>query len=230
MFYWGDWTFILLIPAMLLAFWAQTKVKTTFNKYSAVPSSRRTTAADIAAGLLRNGGLGSVQIEKVAGQLTDHYDPRTRILRLSESVHGSNSVAAIGVAAHEVGHAIQHNTGYAALALRNSIVPVANFASTASFPLILLGFFLPSLRGLAYIGVLLFTAVLAFQLITLPVEFNASRRAVALLSDGGYITSQEVPMVKKVLGAAALTYVAATLVSFVTLLRYLIILGVFRDE
>jgi len=215
---------------MLLAFWAQIKVQSTFKKYSAVPTSRRNKGADVAASLLLRAGIGSVPVEMIAGQLTDHYDPGSRVLRLSEPVYGSNSVAALGVAAHEVGHAIQHNTGYAALAFRNSIVPVANFASTASFPLILLGFFLPALRSLAYIGVFLFTAVLLFQLVTLPVEFNASRRAVGLLSDGGYITDQEVPMVKKVLGAAALTYVAATLVSFVTLLRYLLILGIFSDD
>lgn len=230
MFYWGDWTFILLIPAMLVAFWAQIKVQSTFKKYSAVPSSRRNSAADVAAGLLRSAGIGSVQIERIAGQLTDNYDPGSRVLRLSEPVYGSNSIAALGVAAHEVGHAIQHNTGYAALSIRNSIVPVVNFASSASFPLILLGFLLPALRSLAYIGVLLFSAVLVFQLITLPVEINASRRAVGLLSDGGYISTQEVPMVKKVLGAAALTYVAATLVAFVTLLRYLLILGIFSDD
>lgn len=229
MFFW-DPTFVLLIPAMILAFYAQIKVQTTFNKYSKVPASRRTTGAELAANLLRQGGLHSVRVEAVAGNLTDHYDPRSRILRLSETVYGSNSVAALGVAAHEVGHAIQHETGYAPLGIRNSLVPVANFASTASFPLILVGLFVPALRSLAVLGVLIFAAVVAFQMITLPVEFNASRRAVALLSSGGYITHDEVPLVKKVLGAAALTYLAAALIAFLNLARFLLILGMLGGD
>jgi len=220
---------ILLIPALILAGWAQMRVQTTFNKYSKVASSRRMTGAEMAATLLRRGGLHQVRIERVPGNLTDHYDPRSKVLRLSDSVYGSNSIAALGVAAHEVGHAFQHETNYLPLGIRNAIVPVANFASSASFPLILIGL-LFGLPDLAAIGVLIFTAVVAFQLITLPVEFNASSRAVALLHSGGHITSQEVPMVKKVLGAAALTYVAAALVAFLNLARFLLILGVFHDE
>jgi Zn-dependent membrane protease YugP len=150
-------------------------------------------------------------------------------LRLSEPVYNSKSVAALGVAAHEVGHAIQHENHYLPLGIRNSIVPVASFASTASFPLILIGMFL-GIRSLAVIGVIIFTVVVVFQLVTLPVEFNASNRAVALLSSGGYITSQEAPMIKKVLGAAGMTYVAAALVSFLNLVRMLAILGMFRDD
>jgi len=224
-----DPTLILLIPALILAGWAQLRVQTTFAKYSKVASSRRITGAEMAATLLRRGGLHSVRIERVPGNLTDHYDPRSKVLRLSDSVYGSNSIAALGVAAHEVGHAFQHETNYLPLGIRNAIVPVANFASSASFPLILIGL-LFGLPDLAAIGVLIFTAVVAFQLITLPVEFNASSRAVALLHSGGHITSQEVPMVKKVLGAAALTYVAAALVAFLNLARFLLILGVFHDE
>lgn len=224
-----DPTLILLIPALILAGWAQLRVQTTFAKYSKVASSRRMTGAEMAATLLRRGGLHSVRIERVPGNLTDHYDPRSKVLRLSDSVYGSNSIAALGVAAHEVGHAFQHETNYLPLGIRNAIVPVASFASSASFPLILIGLLL-GLPDLAAIGVLIFTAVVAFQLITLPVEFNASSRAVALLHSGGHITSQEVPMVKKVLGAAALTYVAAALVSFLNLVRFLLILGVFHDE
>ncbi|NLW45269.1 MAG: zinc metallopeptidase [Syntrophomonadaceae bacterium] len=224
-----DPTIILLIPALILAGWAQFKVQSTFARYSQVPSSRQITGAEMAATLLRRGGLHSVRIERVPGNLTDHYDPRSKVLRLSDSVYGSNSVAALGVAAHEVGHALQHETNYLPLGIRNAIVPVASFASSASFPLILIGL-LFGLPDLATLGVLIFTAVVAFQLITLPVEFNASSRAVALLQSGGHITSQEVPMVKKVLGAAALTYVAAALVSFLNLVRFLLILGVFHDE
>lgn len=224
-----DPTIILLIPAMLLAAWAQYKVTSTYKKYSQVPSEKRTTGAELASALLRRGGLHAVKIERVAGNLTDHYDPTSRILRLSDSVYDNSSVAALGVTAHEVGHAIQHDSGYAPLGIRNAIFPVVNIASTASFPLILIGL-LFGMRDLAIIGVAVFTAVVAFQLITLPVEFNASRRAVALLEGGGYVSSQEIPMVKKVLGAAALTYVAAALVSVLNLVRLLLIVGVGRDD
>lgn len=224
-----DPTFVILIPALILAGWAQYKVQSTYKKFNQVPSMRRTTGAELASALLRHGGLGSVRIERVPGHLTDHYDPRSRVLRLSDATYDSVSVAALGVAAHEVGHALQHENKYVPLGIRNAIVPVASFASTASFPLILIGLLL-GLRDLAVIGVIIFSVVVVFQLITLPVEFNASSRAVALLEGGGYITSQEVPMVKKVLGAAALTYVAAALVSLLNLLRFLLILGIGRDE
>lgn len=224
-----DPTMIILIPALLLAGWAQLRVQTTFQRFSKVGSARRISGADLASTLMRHGGLDGIKIEPVAGSLTDHYDPGKRILRLSEPVYGNSSIAALGVAAHEVGHAFQHENGYIPLKIRNSLVPAANFSSTASFPLILLGLLL-GIPGLATLGVLIFTAVVLFQLVTLPVEFNASHRAVALLSSGGYITSEEVPMVRRVLGAAALTYVAAALVSFFNLLRFLFILGVFNDN
>jgi len=228
--FFGIPSFIILIPALILAGWAQLYVQSTFSRYSNVEASRRITGAELAANLLRRGGVSSVRVEQIPGTLTDHYDPRSNVLRLSDPVYASNSVAALGVAAHEVGHALQHASGYVPLKLRNSIVPVANFGSTASFPLILLGLLL-GLPKLAFIGVVVFSAVVLFQIVTLPVEFNASHRAVALLESGGYLTSQEIPMVRKVLGAAALTYVAAALVSFLNLLRLLWIIGIFgRDE
>lgn len=225
-----DPSIIFLIPGLILAAWAQFKVKSTFARYSKVASSRRMNAAELAGNLLRRGGLAAVPVERVPGELTDHYDPRTRVLRLSDTVYGSNSVAALGVAAHEVGHALQHEKRYFPLGFRNSLVPVVSFASTASFPLILIGLFLPALRSLAMVGVIMFSAVVFFQLVTLPVEFNASRRAVALLNEGGYLNPDEIPMVQKVLGAAALTYVAAALVSFLNLVRFLFILGFFNND
>lgn len=227
MMFW-DPTMVLLIPALILSFYAQMKVSSTFKKYSQVSSVSGRNGSQLARMLLDRAGLSNVRIEHIAGQLSDHYDPRDQVLRLSDSVYGSTSVAALGVAAHEVGHAIQHGEQYAPLILRNSIVPVVNFASMASFPLLLIGLFIA--RPLAIVGVLLFTAVVIFQLITLPVEFNASRRAVTLLADGGYIYGDEIPAVKKVLGAAALTYVAAALVSLLNLLRFLILIGFNRDE
>lgn len=227
MLFW-DPTMILLIPAIILSFYAQMKVSSTFKKYSQVGSISGRTGAQLSRMLLDRAGLSEVRIEHIAGQLSDHYDPRDKVLRLSDSVYGSNSVAALGVAAHEVGHAIQHGQQYAPLVLRNSIVPVVNFASTLSFPLILIGLFISP--KLVLVGVVMFAAVVFFQLITLPVEFNASNRAVALLSDGGYIYGDEIPAVKKVLGAAALTYVAAAIVSLLNLLRFLILIGFNRDE
>jgi len=227
MFMW-DPTMIILIPAIILSLYAQMKVSSTFKKYSQVGSISGRNGAQLARMLLDRAGLSHVKVEHISGQLSDHYDPRDQVLRLSDSVYGSNSVAALGVAAHEVGHAIQHGEQYAPLVLRNAIVPVVNFASMASFPLLLIGLFISP--TLAIVGVVLFTAVVFFQLITLPVEFNASNRAVALLSDGGYIYGDEIPAVKKVLGAAALTYVAAAIVSLLNLLRFLILIGFNRDE
>lgn len=229
MFFPMDPTLIILIPAIILSLYAQFKVQSTFNRFAQVPSSSRLTGADLADKLLRSAGLHHVRIEYIPGNLTDHYDPTNRTLRLSESVYGSNSVAALGVTAHEVGHAIQHNQGYLPLQVRNSIVPVANIASTAAFPLLLIGLLLGAV-GLIKLGAVLFTAVVIFQLVTLPVEFNASNRAVALLARGGYLDIREIPMVKKVLGAAAMTYVAAALMSLLNLARFLILAGLGREE
>lgn len=212
-----------ILPALFLSIYAQIKVKSTFKRYSQVRSSRGMSGVDVATTILRRNGMsGQVAVEPVPGELSDHYDPTVHKVRLSETVYGSNSVAAIGVAAHEVGHAIQHHESYGPLELRHRIVPITNFASGASFPVLLLGFILNSL-DLIMVGIILFSAVVVFHLVTLPVELNASRRAVAQLSSSGIISGSEVPMVKKVLGAAALTYLAATLSSIATLLYYLMI-------
>ena len=215
---------LFIIPALLLSIYAQFKVKSTFNRYSRVRSSRGLSGAEAANTILRRNGLSTVSGEPIRGSLTDHYDPTVKTLRLSETVYGSNSISAIGVAAHEVGHAIQHQQQYGPLALRHKLVPVTNFASSASFPILLVGYFINSL-DLVMIGILLFSAVVLFHVVTLPVELNASNRAVMQLSDAGIISSNEVPMVKKVLGAAALTYLAATLSAIANLLYYLAIFG-----
>jgi len=213
--------FIFIIPALLLSLYAQFKVKSTFEKYSKVRSSRGITGADVASTILRRNGMsGRVSVEPVAGSLSDHYDPRSHTVRLSETVYGSNSISAIGVAAHEVGHAIQHNQQYAPLELRHKIVPVTNFASSASFPILLVGMLMQN-AGLIMLGILLFTAVVLFHVVTLPVELNASRRAVVQLQEAGLVVNNEVPMVKSVLGAAAFTYIAATLMAVANLLYYL---------
>ncbi len=213
---------ILILPAFLLSIYAQFKVKSTFNKYSNVRAARGITGAEVANTILRRNGMSSIAVEQVRGSLTDHYDPKTRTVRLSETVYGSSSIAALGVAAHEVGHAIQHSQQYGPLELRHKLVPVTNFASTASFPILLLGFFLYS-ADLILIGIILFTAVVLFHAVTLPVELNASRRAVLQLSEAGIISHQEAPMVKKVLSAAALTYLAAALSAIANLLYYVMI-------
>lgn len=219
-----------ILPALLISMYAQYKVKSTFTKYSQVRSAYGRTGADVAANLLRLNGLGNkVGIEPIRGELTDNYDPRSQVLHLSESVYGNNSIAAIGVAAHEVGHAIQHNQQYAPMQLRHAIVPVANFASAASFPILLVGMLINSLNLILF-GVILFSAVVLFHVVTLPVELNASNRAVVQLSQAGLISNEEVPLVKKVLGAAAMTYLAATLMAIANLLYYVMIFMGGRDE
>lgn len=221
---------IFIVPALLISMYAQFKVKTTFSRYSQVRSSRGTTGAQAASVLLQRNGMGGlVPIRPIAGSLSDNYDPRSHTLNLSETVYGSNSIAAIGVAAHEVGHAIQHNEKYAPLQLRSAIVPVTNFASSASFPLLLLGMIMHSMN-LIMVGIILFSAVVVFHIVTLPVELNASHRAVVQLADSGLISSEEVPMVKRVLGAAAFTYLAATLVAIANLLYYVLIFMGNRDD
>ncbi|NLN87921.1 MAG: zinc metallopeptidase [Syntrophomonadaceae bacterium] len=221
---------IFIIPALLISLYAQFNIKSTYKKYSQIRSSRGTTGAEAAVTLLQRNGLGGkVRINPIAGDLTDNYDPRDNSLNLSQTVHSNTSIAAIGVAAHEVGHAIQHNEGYTPLQLRASIVPVANFASSASFPILLVGFLLNSMN-LVLVGILLFSAVVVFHLVTLPVEFNASQRAVVQLSQAGLVSNDEVPMVKKVLGAAAMTYLAATLTAIANLLYYVMIFMSGRDD
>ncbi|CFX77288.1 Peptidase, membrane zinc metallopeptidase, putative [Syntrophomonas zehnderi OL-4] len=213
---------MLILPALILSMYAQFKVKSTFRRYSNVRASSGATGRDVAVNLLNRNGIGRVHVEPIAGNLTDHYDPQSYTVRLSEAVYGNDSIAAIGVAAHEVGHAIQHGQQYGPLELRHKLVPVTNFASSASFPILLIGLLLQQ-ANLILVGIVLFSAVVLFHLVTLPVEFNASRRAVAQLSDIGVIGNDEVPMVKKVLGAAALTYLAAALSAIANLLYYLLI-------
>jgi len=221
--------FILVFPAMLLAMYAQYKVKSSFSKYSRVPASSGVTGAQAARGLLDAKGLYNVPIELSHGSLSDHYDPRGRVLRLSPEVYHSNSVAALGVAAHEVGHAIQHDEQYVPLDVRHKLVPVANIGSMAAFPLILLGFVLQS-SDFLFFGILAFSLAVAFQVITLPVEFNASRRALTLLVDKGYIAPGEAANTKKVLDAAAMTYVASTAVAVAELLKYIFIFMGQRED
>jgi len=220
MFFW-DYTFFLLIPPLILAFYAQAKVKGAYRKYSQVFASSKRTGAQTAYELLQAGGAGDVKIEKLPGELTDHYDPRKRVLRLSQGVYESTSVAALGIAAHETGHALQHRNHYYPLSLRNTIYPVANLGSTLAFPLFFIGFIF-SQRGpsiLMDIGILLFTAAVVFSVVTLPVEFNASRRALALLHDRQFLTPAEMTGARAVLKAAALTYVASTAMAAMQLLR-----------
>ncbi len=224
-----DPTYILLIPAILLALYAQAKVQSTYARYSRVLSRRGITGAQVAAELLRSKGLYDVRIEPIRGRLTDHYDPRTKTLRLSEQIYGSTSLAALGIAAHEVGHAFQHADEYGPLKLRNAIVPVANIGSHLAIPLLLLGL-LFSLPGLAAAGVVAFSLAVLFQLITLPVEYNASNRALEVLETGGYLYRDEISQTRKVLSAAALTYVAATIMAVMQLLRLMLLSGMLGNR
>lgn len=229
----GFWdpTMILVLIGALLSMWASGTVQSTFKKYSSVRSMSGMTGAEAAKRLLNSQGIYDVTIRSVPGQLTDHYDPRNKTLNLSEPVYQSTSVSAIGVAAHECGHAIQDNVGYAPLKLRGAFVPVANFGSQLSLPLILIGFFIGGAGStLVQIGIWMFVLAILFQVITLPVEFNASGRAVALLADTGILKGDEVGQTKKVLGAAALTYVAAVAASVLQLLRLIILFGGRRDR
>lgn len=220
---------IFMLPALILTVFAQTRVYSVFNRYSRVRNARGCTGAQAAGVLLNKNGLSQVRIEPIGGRLSDLYDPRSRTLRLSENVYGSASIAAIGVAAHEVGHAIQHNQRYGPLEFRHAMVPVTNFASGASWFVIIIGFLL-QWSNMVLLGIILFSVVVLFHLVTLPVEFNASRRAVVQLSEAGLISAEEAPQVKKVLGAAALTYVAATLSSVMTLLYYVMMFAGGSDD
>ena len=226
-----DPTWILVIIGAVLSMAASAKVNSTFNKYSKVRSMTGMTGEDAAKRLLNSQGIYDVTVRPVKGQLTDHYDPRTKTVNLSESVFHSTSVAAIGVAAHECGHAMQDNVGYVPLKLRGAIVPVANIGSQAAFPLIIIGVLIGGMGSpLVNIGLILFSLAVIFQLITLPVELNASRRAITLLDQVGILGGQEVNQTRKVLGAAALTYVAALAASVLQLLRLVILFGGRRDN
>lgn len=213
---------IIIIPALVLSFWAQMKVKTTFEKYSKIRSMNGYTGEQVARMLLDAGGLFDVPVEVINGKLTDHYDPSTRVMRLSNDVYYGTSVASIGVAAHETGHAIQHKEKYSPLVIRNSIVPVVNISSNLSWVLLILGL-LMSMKGLVDIGIFLFTAVVVFQLITLPVELNASNRALNILESRAILYGDELKGAKNVLNAAALTYIAAALMAISQLIRLIII-------
>ena len=230
-YYYGfDWTYLVLVlPCLILSLWASSTVKSTFNRYSTQYSSRRITGAEAAQRVLRNNGVHNVRIEHVSGNLTDHYDPKSNVIRLSDGVYDSTSTAAIGVACHEAGHAVQYATNYAPIKLRAAIIPITNFGSKLAMPLILIGIVLSFLGNfsyaLVYLGIACFALSLVFQLVTLPVEFNASRRAVRAISDAGILTQQELSGAKKTLKAAAMTYVAATAVSLAQLLRLIILFG-----
>ncbi|WFR55014.1 zinc metallopeptidase [Anaerocolumna sp. AGMB13025] len=220
-----DSTYFLIIIGAVLSLAASARVKTTFAKYSKVRSLSGMTGAQAAERILYSAGIYDVAVMHVSGSLTDHYDPRDKTLKLSDNVYGQSSVAAIGVAAHECGHAIQHDKGYVPLRLRTAIVPVANIGATVSWPLIIIGLFLGYSQTLINLGIILFSCAVLFQLVTLPVEFNASARAVRILDETGILYGEEVTGTKKVLGAAALTYVAAAAASILQLLRLVILFG-----
>jgi len=219
-FYFDTGYLIYVLPALLFAFYAQMKVRSAFETYSRQPSTSGMSGAHVARDLLDRAGLGNVRVEMTQGRLVDNYDPRSKVLRLSREVYGSSSVAALGVAAHEVGHAVQDGTGYAPLYLRNGLVPAAQFGSSAAWPLFFAGFIFRS-GFLMDIGILLFAAAVVFTIVTLPVEYNASGRAIGLLEAGGYVRGGEVQAVRAVLDAAALTYLAATAMAIAQFLRLL---------
>lgn len=229
-YYGFDWTYIVLVlPCIILSLWASASVKSTFRRYSTQYSARGITAADAATRVLLNNGIRNVRIERVAGELTDHFDPKTNVIRLSDSVYNSTSTAAIGVACHEAGHAVQYATHYAPIKLRAAIIPITNFGSKLAMPLILLGILLSSLisisYSLVYLGIACFGLSLLFQLITLPVEFNASHRALRAIESTQILSANEMKGAKKTLKAAAMTYVAATAVALAQLLRLILMFG-----
>ena len=225
-----DWTYLLLIPALLLSLWAQFRVSSTFNRFSKVRASSGMTATQMAEQLLHAEGVYDVSVERTRGNLTDHYDPKNMVLRLSDSTANSTSVAALGVAAHEAGHVLQHRDGYAPLMLRTAAVPVVNIGSNLSWPLFLVGLIF-SWEPLLYAGIALFALAVLFAIITLPVEFNASKRALAALEANGYLQpGEEMRGARKVLSAAAMTYVASAFMAIMQLLRLLAIAGSRRDD
>lgn len=225
-----DWTYILLIPALILSMWAQFRVSSTFSRFSKVRASSGMTATQMAEQLLHAEGVYDVSVERTRGNLTDHYDPKNMVLRLSDSTANSTSVAALGVAAHEAGHVLQHRDGYAPLMLRTAAVPVVNIGSNLSWPLFLVGLIF-SWEPLLYAGIALFALAVLFALITLPVEFNASKRALAALETNGYLQpGEEMRGARKVLSAAAMTYVASAFMAIMQLLRLLAIAGSRCDD
>lgn len=230
-YYYGfDWTYVILVlPCLLLSLWASANVNSTFRRYSTQYSYRNLTGAEAAQRVLAANGVTGVRIERISGNLTDHFDPRSNVIRLSDNVYGNTSTAAIGVACHEAGHAVQYAVGYAPIKLRAAIIPITNFGSKLAMPLILLGLVLETFGQfsylLIYIGIACFALSLVFQLVTLPVEFNASHRALVAIDQNGLLTEDEQKGARKTLRAAALTYVAATAVSLAQLLRLLVLFG-----
>ncbi len=224
-YFYYDPTYLIVLPAILLAFYAQFKVQSTYTKFSQVQNRRGMTGAEVARRILDRNGLQHVRVERVSGNLTDHYDPRADVVRLSDSVYNSATIAAVGVAAHEVGHAVQHSSGYTPIKLRNTVLPVAQIGSTLAFPLVLLGFIFSGFEVLIPVGIVLYAAVVAFQLVTLPVELNASRRALNTVYEIGFLDGEETKGAKKVLSAAALTYIAAATSAILQLLRLLLLAG-----
>lgn len=230
-YYYGfDWTYIaIVIPCLILSLWASARVNSTFKRYSGQLSSRRITGAQAAERVLRMNGVHGVRIEQVSGKLTDHFDPKTNVIRLSDSVYSSTSTAAIGVACHEAGHAVQYAQSYFPIKVRAAIIPITNFGSKLAMPLILLGILFSAFADfsytMVYLGIACFSLSLVFQLVTLPVEFNASRRALAAIDDGELLTAEERKGAKKTLSAAAMTYVAATAVALAQLLRLILLFG-----
>ena len=231
-YYYYDWTYILVLIGVLICLAASARVRQVFAKYSRVQSRLRLTGKEAAEEILRRNGIYDVRVIHIPGNLTDHYNPGNKTLGLSDTVYQSSSVAAVGVAAHECGHAVQHARGYAPLAIRGALVPVANFGSALAWPLILIGLLITGETSvfLINLGILLFSAAVLFQLVTLPVEFNASRRAVDVLGASGMLYPDELSSVKKVLGAAALTYVAGAASAILQLLRLLILTGRRRND
>ncbi len=230
-YYYGfDWTYLVLVlPCVILSMWASANVNSTFRKYSTQLSSRRITGAQAAQRVLMANGVQGVKIQRISGNLTDHYDPKTNVIRLSDNVYDNTSTAAIGVACHEAGHAVQYAQSYAPIKLRAAVIPVTNLGSRLAMPLILIGLLLSYLGNFSYLlvyaGIACFGLSLVFQLVTLPVEFNASRRAMEAISSGNLLTEEEQKGARKTLTAAALTYVAATATALAQLLRLLVLFG-----
>ncbi len=230
-YYFGfDATYLLIIVGAVICLIASARLKTTYAKYAKVYARSGMTGAEAAERILKYSGIYDVKIEPVAGDLTDHYDPTNKVLRLSETTYGARSVAAIGVAAHECGHAVQHAKNYSPLTIRKSMVPVVNIGSALSWPMILIGIFLGYNTTLIHLGIILFSLAVLFQLVTLPVEFNASSRALVLLKDTGILYTEEVKSARTVLKAAALTYVAGAASTLLQLLRLVLLFGGRRDD
>ena len=221
-YFYGDWSLLIVLPALILTIWAQFSVQSAYHKYSRIPIGHGMTGESAARRILDANGLHHVRIEPIAGEMTDHYDPRTQVIRLSSGVYASNSIAAVGIASHEAGHAVQHAVGYTPIRLRTAIIPVCNFGSMAAMPLFIIGLLVAS-DALMTVGILAYATVTLFQLITLPVELNASARAMRALGGSGYLTAEETKGARRVLRAAAMTYVAALATSLLSLLRLLLL-------